>query len=90
MSEENIPPTPEQIAAYNKARQARMEEQKKQMPILKAEREYLDLLADIDEAILRREVARHRLVNMNAPPESAKQDPESDKKTDSKEPEVKA
>ncbi len=86
MSEENIPPTPEQIAAYNKARVARQEEQKKQIPILKTDKEYLNLLADIDEAILRREVARHRLANMNAPLEdSLKKEGEEKKESDIKE-----
>lgn len=69
MSEQTTLPTPEQIAAYNTARQARMEEQKKQIPLLKIDSQYLNLLADIDEAILRREVARHRLANLNSPPE---------------------
>jgi len=87
MSEETAQPTPEQIAAYNKARLARMEEQKKLMPILKTDREYLNVLADIDEAILRREVARHRLAGLNAPPEPGKQDTPEDKK---EQPEVKA
>jgi len=85
--EETTPPTPEQIAAYNAARQARMEEQKKQIPILKVESQYLNILADIDEAVLRRQVARHRLANLNAPPEPGKKDDAEDKKD---EPEVKA
>jgi hypothetical protein len=86
MSEENTQPTPEQIAAYNRARVARQEEQKKQIPILKTDKEYLNLLADIDEAILRREVARHRLANMNAPPEADKEkDGEEKKESDIKE-----
>lgn len=85
MEEENTQPTPEQIAAYNKARAARHEEQKRLIPLLKTDKEYLSLLADIDEAILRREVARHRFANMNAPA-----DPEKKDEPETKEPEVKA
>jgi hypothetical protein len=77
MSVENepvqTPPTPEQIKAYEEAKLKRKAYQEEQMPILETDAKYLGLLADIDESILRREMARAKLANLLAPPEKTEE-----------------